>query len=368
MSKIVTIDARWLVGGIGTYTRNLLQGLCGHSNGLEIHAIVRGADSLSVREFCSRVTVLDLPIYTVLEQLMIPRAARHCDLLHVPHFNAPLLHRGPLVVSIMDVIHLSSPAYRKSLRTVLYAEPMLNTVARKAEHVVTVSEFSKAQIIDILGIPASKISVIPCGVGAEFGTHCPSLEFQEAARILGVQTPYFLYVGNLKPHKNVPILLRAFARLRKDRKLSHSLLIVGDDPRWRRSVVDECVRLGIRSSTIFVPYVSQFLLPKIYAAADIVVMPSTVEGFGLPVLEAMACGTPVVASRAASLPEVGGDAALYFDPADPEELAFQLERVLESNELRVTMRNKGMQRAKRFSWEVSARRHIELYNQVLGVN
>lgn len=367
MTKTVTIDARWLVGGIGTYTRSLLQEFHRLAGGLHIQAIVRKRDSTSVQRYCSAVTVIDTPIYTVLEQLRVAHASRNCDLLHVPHFNAPLLHRGPLVVSIMDVIHLHSPAYRHKLSTWLYAKPMLHAVARKADHIVTVSEFSRNEIMQALGVPGSRITVIPCGVGSEFVSRSTPLERLEVSKALRIQPPFLLYVGNLKPHKNVPALLRAFAELCKKR-FRHSLLIVGDDARCKDSVLDECRRLGIADRTTLVPYVPQRLLPRVYAAADILVMPSTLEGFGLPVLEAMACGTPVVTSRAASLPEVAGDAAVYFDPASPEELSTQIERVLESPELQTCLKKKGIERAKQFSWRQSANRHLELYGQLLGVN
>jgi glycosyltransferase involved in cell wall biosynthesis len=366
MPKTVTIDARWLVGGIGTYTRNLLREFHQHSNGFEIRAIVRKRDFGTVRRFCPDLTVVDTPIYTVSEQLRIAHASRRCDLLHIPHYNAPLLHRGPLIVSIMDVIHLISPANRRNLSAFFYAWPMLNAVARKADHVVTVSSYSKNQIVDSLGIPGSKVTVIPCGVSEKFTDH--SRAPRDAVKLLGIPTPFLLYVGNLKPHKNVATLLRAFARLRKTRKLPHSLLIVGDDTRWKRSIVDECSRLGIRDCTVFLPHVSQLFLPSVYAAADVVVMPSTVEGFGLPVLEAMACGTPVIASNVASLPEVAGDAALYFDPSSVEDLALQIERILQSRELQNCLRRKGLQHAKQFTWQKSAQQHAELYNRLLGLN
>jgi glycosyltransferase involved in cell wall biosynthesis len=368
MTKTVAIDARWLVGGIGTYTENLLHGLGDRANGMEFQAITRLADAGRVRKFCSRVTVVDVPIYTVMEQLLIPRAARDCDLLHVPHFNIPLLRRRPLVVSIMDVIHLRSPEYRDSLKSRLYARPMLAAAASRADHIFTVSNYSKAQIVEVLGTPASKISVIHCGVDARFHQNGGAQESQSAAEILGIRSPYLLYVGNLKPHKNLVTLLRAFASLKSANKIPHSLLIAGDDPRWKRSVVEECARLGVRESTVFAPYIATELLPKIYVGADLLVMPSRAEGFGLPVLEAMACGTPVLSSNAASLPEVAGDAALYFDPASHEELASQILHIVESSELRESLRNLGLQRAKKFTWQESVRRHMEIYNQFLGAN
>lgn len=368
MPKTVTIDARWLVGGIGTYTRNLLQELLSHSNGFTVQAIVRPEDRVDVQKFCDRITVVDEPIYTLREQFLIPRASRHSDLLHVPHFNAPLLHRGPLIISIMDVIHLRSSAYRRNFSTFLYVRPMLHAAARKADHIITVSAYSKNEIVDVLGVPVSKITVIPCGVSAEFTAWPVSSAGLDAARVVGVRRPFILYVGNLKPHKNVPTLLRAFAQLRLAKKIPHSLLIVGDDLHWKRLLVDESLRLGVREQVVFVPYVSQLLLPALYAAADLLVMPSTIEGFGLPVLEAMACGTPVIASSAASLPEVAGDAALYFDPASADELAAQIERLTHSSELQACLRAKGLERSKLFTWQQAARRHRELYTQFLDLN
>jgi glycosyltransferase involved in cell wall biosynthesis len=245
---------------------------------------------------------------------------------------------------------------------------MLAAAARRADHIFTVSNYSKVEIMEVLRTPESKISVIHCGVDARFHPNGSQQNSRSGAEFLGIRRPYLLYVGNLKPHKNVITLLRAFARLRNAGKISHSLLIVGDDARWKRSVVEECARLGIRDSTVFVPYVTPELLPKIYAGADLFVMPSRAEGFGLPVLEAMACGTPVLSSSAASLPEVAGDAALYFDPASYEELASQILRLLDSSELQESLRSLGLQRVKKFSWQESVQKHIEIYSQFLGIN
>jgi len=368
MKSKATIDARWLVGGIGTYTRHLLEGLSRHGNGIEVHAITREQHREAVEQWCPRVTVVNAPIYTMREQWRIPREAKGCDLLHVPHYNAPLLHRGPLLVSILDLIHITDPVYSRSFRSWAYARPMLNLAARKAQHIVTLSEYSKAQIVERLGVSPSKVTAIHCGVNGQFRP----LEREEAGRIvsdaLGLQGPYILCVGNLKPHKNVSILLRAFAQLRRRSDIPHRLVIIGDDARWGRVRREECSQFGINDTTHFIPYVAQELLPKVYAAADLLVMPSTIEGFGLPVLEAMASGTPVVCSRAASLPEVGGDAVLYFDPSSSEELADVIERILSSRILQENLRAKGLERAKQFTWERSTHAHVKLYSRLLGLN
>jgi len=245
---------------------------------------------------------------------------------------------------------------------------MLNLVARKAEHIVTLSEYSKAQIVEHLGVASSKVTAIYCGVNGQF--RCVDRKEAHAAvsEALGIKEPYLLFVGSLKPHKNISTLLQAFMLLRQRHDIRQKLLIVGDDARWKSLLVEQCARLGIHDATTFVPYVSQELLPKVYAGADLLAMPSTIEGFGLPVLEAMACGTPVVCSRAASLPEVAGDAVEYFDPSSGEDMAAAIERVLNCPGRQEGLRRRGLERARQFTWEESTRKHIDVYRGLLGLN
>ena len=139
-----------------------------HGNAFEVHAITREQHIEVVKQWCPRVTVVNTPIYTVREQWAIPRAAKGCDLLHVPHYNAPLLQRTPLVITIHDVIHITDPGYRASFKAWAYARPVLSLAVRKARHIITVSDYSKAQIIERLGVPSSKVSTIYCGVNGEF--------------------------------------------------------------------------------------------------------------------------------------------------------------------------------------------------------
>lgn len=287
-------------------------------------------------------------------------------MLHVPHYNAPLLQRTPLVITIHDIIHITDPAYRGSFKAWAYARPVLSLVVRKARHIITVSDYSKAQIIERLGVPSSKVSTIYCGVNGEFLPIDKEEAFNAAREGLGLHEPYLLYVGSLKPYKNVPSLIRAFAILRRESNIPQRLVILGEDAQWKSSLVEELARLRMEERTTFVPHVNNELLPKIYAAADLLVMPSRMEGFGLPVLEAMACGTPVVCSRAASLTEVGGEAVMYFDPQSPEDLAHAIEQVLSSKELRENMRAKGLERAALFTWKKSIENHVRVYQAVLA--
>jgi len=365
VKRQITIDARWLRGGIGTYTEHLLEGLSKSRNGFEVEAITRPEHAETVRQWCPRIHIVDAPIYTLAEQFAVPKVANGADLLHVPHYNVPLFHRGPLLVSILDVIHISDPAYKNNLMVQLYARPMLHLAARKASHIVTISEFSKAQIVEHLGVDPDKITAIHCGVNGQFRCGDREEASKEVLQHLGIRQPYILYVGNLKPHKNVPVLLRAFALLRSRISIPHGLVVLGDDRKGSLALSRECEKLKISDATVLIPRVPARVLPNLYAAADLLVMPSRVEGFGLPVLESMASGTPVICSRAASLPEVGADAVLYFDPQDADELASLMQSVLESPDLHADLRMRGLARARELTWKQSVQRHLEVYGQVL---
>lgn len=363
--KRLVLDARWLHSGIGRYILNLLGGLGRYRNGFAVRAIVQQSGAEQVKRLCDEVFVLDLPIYTFREQFAIPRAARGADLLHVPHYNAPVLYGGKLLVTIHDLIHISDPGFRHSPKAWAYARPMLNWIARKACHIVTVSEYSKSQIVDRLEIAPEKVTVIHNGAGPVFRCLDRQVAARKVAAALSLEQPFLLYVGNLKPHKNLLRLLRAFALLRSRGASDLRLVIIGDDAKWKRALLEECGRLGTEKYVSFVPGVNDELLPEVYVTADVLVMPSLIEGFGYPVVEAMACGTPVACSRAAALPEVAGDAAEFFDPANVEDMAATIGRVLESSELRTSLRAKGLKRAKAFSWDECARRHCQLYMDLL---
>jgi glycosyltransferase involved in cell wall biosynthesis len=366
MKDRLSIDARWLEGGIGTYTRQLLAGLSENENEFDVRAIVRRQDADLVSKWCDQITVVDTRIYTLREQFQIARAASGSDLLHVPHYNAPLMHRGPLMISIHDLIHITDPCYRDTFKAWAYARPVLSLAAQRAAHIVTVSEYSKAQIVERLCVPDTKVTAIHNGVHESFCCVPRADAFHAASPFIGFNSPYLLYVGSLKPYKNISCLLRAFASVRARSRIQQKVLIVGDNSRWKKPLLEQCSSLGLDGAVHFTAGVPAELLPKIYAAADLLVMPSRMEGFGLPVLEAMACGTPVICSHAASLPEVGGDAVLYFDPANHEELASAIEAVLGSQGLRNLLREKGIERAKRFTVKDSVQKHVNLYMRLLG--
>ena len=363
MRQTITIDARMLgYSGIGTYVANLLENVVAMGSEFEWRVIWRGPELLSaVRgenvHFLKAVT----PIYSLCEQAEIAWLARGSSLLHSPHYNAAVFFGNKLLVTIHDLTHILDRTFRRTLSSIVYARPMLRLASKKAWHIVTDSQATKTAIVDHLKVAPVKVSVIHLGVSKHFHLCDRGAAYKQVSASIGIDRPYIVYVGNLRPHKNVGTLIQAFGLLRQRRKFDHQLVIVGNGSKWMAILSEEASRLGLGERISFIPKVSRELLPKIYSAADILVLPSLIEGFGLPVVEGMACGTPVICSRAASLPEVGGDAAEYFEPTSADDLAIAMERVLSSPTLQETLRAKGLERAKHFSWEECARRHFEIY-------
>lgn len=366
MEDRIAIDVRIWNSGIGRYALNLISAIRKGEQAFHVTAITRAESAQMIAALADGIEVVDVPIYHFQEQVQIPLAAHKYALLHIPHFNVPIAYLKPLVVTIHDVIHLADPAFSRSARTLGFVRPMLKIAAKKASHIITVSEHSRRDLIAHLGVSEEKVSVIYNGVSPRFRRMYSVEARATVRRVLQVDSPYILYVGNFKAHKNLLTLIRAFARLRSGGSVDHVLVLVGHPGRSGRRVLDECNRLGLSQYVRVVANMPDDVLCQVYSAADVLVVPSTREGFGFPVLEAMACGTPVISSNAASLPEVGGDAVLYFDPHNVEELAAAIERVLESPTLQNDLRAKGLKQAAKFTWEECARKHVEVYRNVLG--
>jgi len=364
MTKTVAIDARWLRTGLGTYTFKLVEALSRMENRLLLRAIVTEASEARFSSLCASRRV-QASAYGIWEQIAIPLAARGCDLLHVPHYNAPLLSPGKLVVSIHDLIHLMPEGHNHRCSVWAYAWAMLHLVARRANHIVTGSEDAKRQIVERLGVRESKVTTIYHGVSSEFRKLNGETARAAVSHARVRQSPYMLCVSALRPHKNLIRLLAAATRFWERTNSVCDLLIIGSGEQEKACLLNECGRLHIAHKVFFIADIADDLLPSFYAAAQFLVMPSLAEGFGLPIVEAMACGTPVICSRASSLPEVGGDAVLYFDPLNVEDMANAMERVSASAEMRALLQEKGLKRAQGFSWLESARKHDEVYSRVL---
>jgi glycosyltransferase involved in cell wall biosynthesis len=304
------------------------------------------------------------------EQRGVVEAARAAGaaLLHVPYFAGPLRSPLPLVVTVHDVIPLLFPAYRASLAMRLYLR-LVSRVARRADAVITDSEHSKRDIVRLLGLPAERISAIPLAADPRFRPASDPERLAELRRRFDLPGPVIFNVGGLDARKNLPALIEAFALALPDLDPATRLVIAGrphtDNPRLYPPLEPVVRRFGLERLVVLPGAVSEEDKLGLYQLADLYVYPSLYEGFGLSPLEAMACGTPVIAANRSSLPEVVGDGGLLVEP-EPGELARAIRRVLLDDRLREDLARRALERAAQFSWERTARETIAVYHQVLG--
>lgn len=366
----VAIDTRKLHDfGIGTYVSNLVRGLARLNDDYEYTLICHPTDVDFVRSLGANFRAWPdrSGNYSLREQFTIPWDVWRTrpDVFHAPHYVLPTLTPGRTVVTIHDCIHLRFPQYLPNRLAHFYARAFLSGAARKAARIITVSEASKRDIMHFLHTPAGRIEVVYNG----FDERLSAPSAVDEARVrdrFQLDAPFVLYAGNIKPHKNVDRLIEAFAQLRQRGLDTVKLLIIGDDISKYSNLRRLVHRHQLHQQVRFLGFVSTDTLAALYQLAQVFVFPSLYEGFGLPPLEAMANGTPVITSNVSSLPEVVGDAALLIDPMDAGALADAMYRVLTEPELRADLVRRGRERVKAFSWERSVARTRDIYRDVVG--
>lgn len=284
------------------------------------------------------------------------------DVFHEPHYTLPMGIRDRSIVTIHDIIHLRFPElFSRFQRT--YSYVMIRHSLRNSRFIITDSEFTKRDILASFRLHEDKIRVIPLGVGDQYRQLNKGQWFDEFKKRFGLQRPFILYVGNVKPHKGIGTLLNACKQLLISQDFDLGMVggSIAQDPTLARLVRE----LGISNHIKELGRLSDEDMVKAYNTAEVLVMPSLYEGFGLPALEAMACGTPVVVSNAASLPEVVGDGAAVFHAGNSPELADVMWRVLRESTFRKDLIRKGKKRAKKFVWSETAAETMALYEKVL---
>jgi glycosyltransferase involved in cell wall biosynthesis len=284
------------------------------------------------------------------------------ELFHATEHLLLPLRSIPTVLTVHDLIFRHLPAHHKPLNR-WYLNLTVPLYCRRATHIITISECSRRDLVAACDLPLDKITVIYEAAAPRFRVQPPEAVAAVRARY-GLPTHYLIFVGTIEPRKNLTRLLAAFESLRAE-GLTEALVIVGRRGWLNDDFFAALERSPVRDAVILPGYTSDEDVPAIYAGAQALVFPSLYEGFGLPVLEAMACGTPVAASSASSIPEVGGDAALYFGPTNVEEMIEVTRRLLRDTALQEEMRARGLARADRFSWEQAASETRAVYDAVL---
>jgi glycosyltransferase involved in cell wall biosynthesis len=362
--KLLSIDLRMLhASGIGTYLQNLVPRLITDLSDTRFELLGNSA-AIGQYDWAEKkgVTIVDChsPIYSMGEQLeLVRKISKNTDLFWSPHYNFPLSYRGKLLVTVHDVFHLAMSQYVAGLHRKLYAKFMFYALTKKADAILCDSHFTAQELTRLAGTVRKDINVIHLGVD-ESWYHVKKQQNPQ-------NNPYLLFVGNVKPHKNLSALIQAFESVMHT--IPHDLIIVGKKDSFitaDNDVVHKAARLGNRVQ--FTGHVEDALLRQYFVHADALVFPSLYEGFGLPPLEAMACGCPVIVSTAASLPEVCGEAALYCDPYSPGDIAGKIQMLTSDNTLRETLRQKGQKHAMQFTWENCARETCEVVESIFRSN
>lgn len=363
----IGIDARltyYRTGGISTYTRELIQALETLDTANRYVVLHSRKDGASISQRFARANVWT-PAHHRLERLAlsVELLSHRLDVLHSPDFIPPFRGAHRHVITVHDLTFLHYPQYLTA-DSRRYYNAQIFAACRHADHILTVSEATKHDLIERLNVASSKITVQPHGVASAYRP-LKAAEVDPVRAALSLPDRYFLHVGTWEPRKNILGLLKGYRQLLDRFPDAPPVVLVGR-PGWLfESIRAEIDILGINERIYWRSSVNDAQLPAVYNAALALVAPSFYEGFGMPALEAMACGTLPIVSNRSSLPEVVGDIGLLVDPDDPASIAGALEKVLTNDHWRIAHQAAGVARAQQFTWERSAQIALHTYTSLL---
>ncbi len=390
----IGIDARMIDNtGIGRYLRNLLIHLAYLDNENEYVVFLNQENTAVVEQENFTVVRLKIhiPLYSLREQYWLPLEIRkrNVDLMHYPNFDLPIFQSCPYIVTIHDLIYYLYPEQCPSKIAHYYARFMIRYATTHARMVLTDSEHSKHDLMSYFKLPADKIHVIypaadklfrtrtlerrhpagnwnagiPAGIADRMSATQCGQDARAPIQKYGIHSPYIFYIGKHHPYKNIKALLSAYKQYAEIYE-NFQLVIGGKRDERRQDLYTLVSEFGMEGRILFTDFVPETEIFELYRQAELFVFPSLYEGFGLPPLEAMACGVPVICSNAASLPEVVGDAAIQVNASDVNELADAIRTVLTNTDLREELKLKGQRRALQFSWEHAARQLMQVYERI----
>ncbi len=366
----IGIDARFYSSsftGIGRYVYELIENLLLLDAKNEYVIFLNSPEFENFHPSRKGVTKIkaDAPHYSWAEQWRFWRLLERADLdlMHFTHFNAPVLYRKPSIVTIHDLTLSLYPGKKMAAPWHRFAYNFtIHSVVRRAKNIIAVSEHTKRDLVRLMHTDPQKIAVIHEGENPQFHSITDRKLVEEFRAKNGLTKPYLLYTGVWRSHKNLVNLIRAFAILKHQFHFDGMLVITGKEDPWYPEVKETVRQEKLEGEVRFTGLVPDEDLVLLYNGAALYVLPSLYEGFGLPALEAFACGLPVCAANASSLPEIcGKDNAVFFNPENPHDIAEKVASVYNDEEKMATLRQRGFARIKDFSWEKMARETLTLY-------
>jgi glycosyltransferase involved in cell wall biosynthesis len=349
MKSDIVLDARMINhSGIGTYIKSMIPTLIENFN----TTLLGNNKTLEKFSWISKINSVEVasPIYSLTEQIELPKKIPSCRLFISPHYNIPVLKIKAVkrAIIIHDVNHLAN-VNNLSLKKKIYARFMINRAVKVSNKIITVSRFSKNEIIKYTGL--KDISIIYCGLNSnEIKNKTDNESNKKVREKYNLPEEYFLFVGSIKPHKNISIVIEAIKSLSESYP-EIKLVTVGIERGQLLSNLEKLNSLSLIEKITIIKYAEDDEMPSLYSEAKCLIFPSIYEGFGLPPLEAMICGCPVIASNAASIPEVCGNAVLYFNPYNATELKKNIELVIKNKFLNEDLIRKGYENIKKFDME-----------------
>lgn len=384
----IAIDARMYgpeqCTGIGTYIQKLTENIFKTDKENEFVVFLAEPEYSKFVEPNERVKkiLVDARWYSYAEQFKLPFqfGRQKFDLIHYPHFNSPIffpfmsvmpsfLQRHPIpksICTIHDVTPLFFPGHRMGslIRRIGY-KAVFSATLHKAKKIIAVSESTKQGITEHFNVKTEKIKVIYNGVDERFGIIQNHGIINEAKLKYGIDKPFMFFVSVWRSHKNIEGLVKAFNIAKKKHKIPHQLVIGGREDLHSTDIRKEINASPFKNDIITPGYIDHEDLPALYNAADLFVIPSFIEGFGLTAIEAQKCGCAVASSNTSSLPEILNDSALFFDPNNCEEMAERIYKILNDSELKKSLIEKGLENSKRFSWQSCAKETLDIYRNLL---
>lgn len=371
MPHTIGIDARKIQDfGIGTYVRHLVRGLAAIDSENRYVLLIRPQDREHLTQLPDnfRLAVQRAPVYSLRELVTLSWQLHglKLDLYHATHYVLPAVVPPKLVVTIHDIIHLLYPEFLPNRLAFLYAQRMIHSSLTRGDRILAVSQNTRSDLMEYFQVDGKKIRVVYNGVEDRFRRRLPDAERERVLRELGLTRPYLLFVGNPKPHKNLDNVVQAYAKARAASGFDSPLVCVGHRDGSLAKIRQRAEYLGVADQVIFVGHVADDKLPAIYQGAVLFLYPTLYEGFGLPVVEAMASGVPVITSNTSALKEIAEGYAHLVDPLDVDGMARAIGHCLEDAEHRMALARLGLKRAENFQWEKTARETLEVYRSVLA--